>query len=35
MRGYVGVIQEGGLWPIEPSPKDIGGLACRKLLRTM
>ena len=28
-------IQKEDLWPTEPSLKDIGGRACKKLLRIM
>ena len=35
MRAYVGVIQEVGRWRTGPSPRDIGGLACKKPLRIM
>ena len=35
MKEYVGVIQEEGLWPIELLPKDIGGQACKELLKIM
>ena len=31
----MGVIHEGGLWPTAPLPKDIGGQACKELLRIM
>ena len=35
MRGFVGAIQMGGLWPTGPLPKDIGGRVCRKPFRIM
>ena len=35
MRGFVGAIQVGGLWPTRPLPKDIGGRACRKPFKIM
>ena len=35
MRKFVAVILEGGLYRMEFSPKGIGGLVCKGLLKTM
>ena len=33
MKAHVGVTQGVGLWYIEPSPRDTGGLACKEHLK--